>query len=208
MKTKFYSGLIAFLMLILVTGLAAEAQTGAGNPGNRHKKQEKGYKKEYKEERKESKREDKKDFRQGSTAYQYEGRDHAPYRHYDYDRHGNGKKTYRRYEDHHGYDGRIYSYHHPRYGTVYRSFNSVPVRLRCHDGYYYFHGGYYYRLYPEVGYVRVEIPRTVVFYEIPSHAVRVRIGGRPYYRYGELVFERFDRGYRLAPPSVMININL
>jgi hypothetical protein len=185
MKAKFYFKLITLVLFGTVLVLNAEAQSG-GNSANSHKKNTKTYRKA-----------EKKDSKQEATAY----------RHYDYDRHGNGKKIYRRYDDHR-YPHEVYTYHHPHYGTVYRSFNSVPVRLRCHDGYYYFHGGHYYQLYPNVGYVRVEVPRTVIFYEIPSHAVRIRIGGHRYYRYGELVFERYHDGYRLAPPSVMININL
>ena len=198
MKAKFYSKLIVLMLLAAVIGLNAEAQS-RGNSANHHKKNEKAYKKA---ERNNSKND--------ATAYRYdrEDREHSPYRQYDYDRHGNGKKTYRRYEDDHYYPHKVYTYQHPRYGTVYRSFNTVPVRLRCQEGYYYFHGGHYYQLYPNVGYVRVEIPRSVVFYEIPSNVVRVRIGGHRYYRYGELVFERYNNGYRLAPPSVMININL
>jgi hypothetical protein len=197
MKAKFYFKLIALILFGTVLGLHTEAQPG-GNSANDHKKNAKTYRKA-----------EKKDSKREATAYRYnqEDREHSPYRHYDYDRHGNGKKTYRRYDDHR-YTHKVYTYHHPHYGTVYRSFNSVPVRLRYHDGYYYFHGGHYYRLYPNVGYVRVEVPRTVVFYEIPSHAVKIRIGGHRYYRYGELVFERYRDGYRLAPPSVMININL
>ncbi|MEN6452985.1 MAG: hypothetical protein ABFD10_01935, partial [Prolixibacteraceae bacterium] len=198
MKAKFYSKLIVPVLLGTIIGLNAEAQS-RGNSANHHKKNEKAYRKTEKDNSKHN-----------ATAYRYDREDHghSPYREYDYDRYGNGKKMYRRYGDDHEYPNKVYTYRHPTYGTVYRSFNTVPVRLRCHDGYYYFHGGHYYRLYPNVGYVRAEIPRSVVFYEIPSNVVRVRIGGHRYYRYGELVFERYDDGYRLAPPSVMININL
>lgn len=202
MKAKFYSKLIVLMLLGTVVGLSAEAQS-KGNSANYHKKNEQASKKtERKRERDNSK--------QHATAYRYdnEDREHSPYRQYDYDRHGNGKRTYRRYEEDHDNPHKVYTYQHPRYGTVYRSFNTVPVRLRCQNGYYYFHGGHYYQLYPTVGYVRVEIPRSVVFYEIPSNVVKVRIGGHRYYRYGELVFERYNNAYRLAPPSVMININL
>jgi len=192
MKSNFYLRMTMFLVIAIAVGFTAEAQP-RGNSSHGYKKSEKHGKSE------------KKKYREHETAYRYSESDHMPYRHYDYDRHGNGKKIYRRYES--GHPAQVYTYRHPQYGLVYRSFNSVPVRLKYQGGYYYFHGGHYYRLYPEVGYVRVEAPRAVVFQEIPSHSVRVRIGGERYYRYGELVFERYDYGYRLAPPSVSINLN-
>lgn len=198
MKAKFYFKLIALMLFATVIGVNTEAQT-RGNSASHSKKSEKAYKKT-----------EKSNSRHDATAYRNDREDYErpPYREYDYDRHGNGKKVYRRYGDDHSYPHKVYTYRHPGYGTVYRSFNATPVRLKCHDGYYYFHGGHYYRLYPNVGYVRVQLPSSVVFYEIPPNVVRVRIGGHRYYRYGELVFERFEEGYRLAPPSVMININL
>jgi|GEM_PF-5217383 len=198
MKAKFYSKLVPLLLFALFLGVSAEAQH-RGHADNGHKKNEKTYKKA-----------EKKESKHNAIAYRYDHEDGyaGTYRQYDYDRHGNGKKVYRSYNDDHRYPHKVYTYRHPHYGTVYRSFNSAPVRFRHHDGYYYYHGGHYYQLYPEVGYVRVEVPRTVVFYELPPSVVRVRIGGQRYYRYGELVFERYDNGYRLAPPSVMININL
>ncbi len=198
MKTKFYFRLITLAMLgMCLVNLTAEAQP-KGNSDRNHTKHEKAYKKAER-------------YNSGyeASAYRYDDhKDHPSYRYYDYDRHGNGKKIYKRHDDDRYYLHKMDTYHHPRYGTVYRSFSSVPVRLRCDHGYYYFHGGHYYQLYPNVGYVRVEIPRAVVFYEIPSHAVRIRIGDQRYYRYGGLVFERYHHGYRLAPPSVMINIQL
>lgn len=198
MKTKFYTRLIVLTVLgMLISGLNTEAQSKENSDRN-PKKQRKAYRKA-----------EKHDSKYEASAYRYDDhRDHSSYRYYDYDRHGNGKKVYRRHHGDHYDIHKTYTYHHPRYGTVYRSFSSVPVRLRCDHGFYYFHGGHYYQLYPDIGYVRVEVPRAVVFYEIPAHAVRIRIGDHRYYRYGDLIFERYHRGYRLAPPSVMININL
>lgn len=206
MKAKLYLKMTVLAMLgAVVINLDAEAQP-EGNSGKGRDKRQKEYKKS-----------EKRDSRKEATAYRYdepegdrysENRNDYPHRHYDYDRYGNGKKTYKSYHDARYHNGKSYTYHHPVYGTVYRSFNETPVRLRCERGYYYFHGGHYYQLYPNVGYVMVQVPRSVVFYEIPSHAVRIRVGGERYYRCGELVFERYDHGYRLAPPSVVININL
>lgn len=198
MKAKFYFKLIALMMLgTVIISLNAEAQP-RGNSGKSHNKQEKAYKKV-----------EKRNSKYNASAYQYDDKRNDDHHHnYDYDRYGNGKKTYKRYPGDLHHDQEAYTYNHPRYGTVYRSFNEPPVRLKHAHGYYYFCGGHYYQLYPNVGYVRVEVPRSVVFYEIPSQTVRIRIGDHRYYRYGELVFERYNQGYRLAPPSVMININL
>ncbi|MEL7589122.1 MAG: hypothetical protein AAGU19_20590 [Prolixibacteraceae bacterium] len=215
MKAKFYlkPALLVILGTVIIN-LNAEAQP-TGNSGKSHSKERKAYAKS-------GKHGPGKETVYRYDEHQYQGNryeenrhdrysdngNHDPYRHYDYDRYGNGKKKYKTYHDARYHNGKSYTYHHPQYGTVYRSFTETPVRLRCERGYYYFHGGHYYQLYPNVGYVMVQVPRSMIFYEIPSHAVRIRVGGERYYRYGELVFERYNHGYRLAPPSVMININL
>jgi hypothetical protein len=199
MKAKFYFKLIALTMMLgAVININADAQSrGNSANNNQYKKNKKAYKKV-----------EKANLTDDASAYSYEDRgNNPPYRTYDYDRYGNGKKSIK-HQDNHYYTYKSNTYHHSRYGTVYRSFNTVPVRLRHSHGYYYFHGGHYYQLYPNVGYVRVEVPGSVIFFDIPSHAVRVRIDGHRYYRYGDLIFERYGDGYRLAPPSVMININL
>ncbi len=98
-----------------------------------------------------------------------------------------------------------YEYHHPKYGHVYRKFQRNPIRLHHNHGDFYFYGGNYYRFYPRVGYVRVEVPRNLIFVDLPFRCERVRIGGIYYYRHNDILFERCDHGYRLAPG---ININL
>ncbi|WP_299577927.1 hypothetical protein [uncultured Sunxiuqinia sp.] len=99
-----------------------------------------------------------------------------------------------------------YAYHHPSYGQVYRRFYADPVRIHHHQhGNYYFFGGHYYRHYRGVGYVRVEIPGQVVFAHLPVQCEQVRVGPSVYYRSGNLYFESYNHGYRLAPS---INIQL
>ncbi len=105
-------------------------------------------------------------------------------------------------------DTNPYMYSHPQYGTVYREFRSNLVRLRYNNGYVYFHGGNYYRYRNNVGYVRIATPRNLVFVDLPVRAERVRMGGQVYFRYGDIVFERYQRGYRLASNvRLYVNIN-
>ncbi|WP_372775214.1 hypothetical protein [Mangrovibacterium sp.] len=103
------------------------------------------------------------------------------------------------------YNDQRYAYHHPHYGQVYRQFDYSPVRLKHAHGDFYYHSGSYYTYRPHVGYVRVATPSAFVFSSLPGQYKRVYFGGTPYYRVGDLVFERCSHGYRLAP---QLNINL
>ena len=102
---------------------------------------------------------------------------------------------------------RKYAYHHPKYGTVYSQFHFNPVKIHHHThGDYYFYGGHYYRHHHGIGYVRIEVPRHMVFNHLPFQCELVRVGPHVYYRYGDMYFERYSHGYRLAP-SIGIQIS-
>ncbi|WP_159520167.1 hypothetical protein [Sunxiuqinia indica] len=114
----------------------------------------------------------------------------------------NNKKSYRYSEKygnkHYKYDRR-YEYRHPKYGRVYSRFCENPMRIRHQHGDYYFYGGHYYRHHHGVGYVRVEFPTHLVFEHLPFHCDRFWVGDHLYYRHGDLVFEPYGYGYRIAP---------
>ncbi|MGQ8336163.1 hypothetical protein ACUNWD_06390 [Sunxiuqinia sp. A32] len=198
MKTKRIK-LIALMITLaaVLTGFNAEAQKreyrsnkNDNNKGKRYQtenRQKREYKKSERNYKgwgdvKKSKKYDKK-----NRDFAYKHND----RHFDY-------KYYDRHHD--------YRYHHPKYGTVYRKFHKAPLKLRHARGDYYFYGGHYYRYYSRIGYVRVELPRHLVFDRLPFNCEAYRVGHHTYYRHGDLMFERCDHGYRLAP-SIGIQIS-
>ncbi|MHA7110136.1 hypothetical protein ACRTDU_08430 [Sunxiuqinia elliptica] len=119
--------------------------------------------------------------------------------HWDRHKHKSYYYTKKYGHKHYRYDRR-YEYNHPRYGHVYKRFYSKPVRVRHHHhGDFYFYGGHYYRHHRGVGYVRVEFPSHLVFDYLPFECEQVWVGPNAYYQYGDMVFERCDHGFRLAP---------
>lgn len=115
----------------------------------------------------------------------------------DYDRHVYDVKDHRR-EYTYRYDRR-FEYNHPKFGHVYRKFYTPPVRLKHAHGDFYFYGGNYYRYHHGVGYVRVELPRNMIFVDLPFRVERVYYGSRIYYRHGDMFFESCGHGYRPVP---------
>jgi len=114
-------------------------------------------------------------------------------------RNGNSKK-YNMERSHYSPDkNERYAYHHPKYGNVYRHFYSKPVRLRHAHGDIYYHSGNYYTYYPNVGYVGIVAPGTYIFASLPGRYERFHSGGHLYFRVGNMVFERCQQGFRLAP---------
>lgn len=100
-----------------------------------------------------------------------------------------------------------YEYIHPEYGHVYRRFYTAPVRLGYDTGYIYYYDSNYYRFQKGIGYIKVATPQNLVFVNIPYRMEPVRVGIHTYYRYGNLVFERLNQGYKLAS-NIQLNINL
>ncbi len=160
------------------------------------RKQNKAYRNSDNRYQKNDKRHYKNDRRYHKNERSYHHKRDA---HWDRNKH----KSYYYYKKyghkHYRYDRR-YEYNHPRYGHVYKRFYSKPVRVRHHHhGDFYFYGGHYYRHHRGVGYVRVEFPSHLVFDYLPFECEQVWVGPNAYFQYGDMVFERCDHGFRLAP---------
>jgi hypothetical protein len=190
--------LIALMITLaaVMTGINAEAQRRE----TRSERQQPNVEKRQHADQKSSKREYQKPDYKKDRKY-YSERHNKPERQDDHWNRQHQPKSYKHYK----YDKR-YEYDHPHYGHVYKNFRSKPVRIHHHHGDYYFYGGRYYSHRPGIGYVHVEIPRNLIFVDLPFHCQRVWVGPHVYYRYGDLYFERCDLGYRLAP-NVSIHLS-
>lgn len=209
MKTRKFR-LIAMMITLaaVMTGINAEAQRRSERTDQNNKRSqrvernsnlyERRYeanrnpqKNTYKKSNKKQKWEKNRDY-QAERNLKY----NRNYQHWDRDDHREYSK--RNWDRHFKYDRR-YVYVHPKYGHVYKRFHNHPVRVRHYDRDYYFYGGQCFRHYNGVGYVHVDFPRNMILASLPFEYERVWIGPRLYYRYGNMVFERCDLGYRLAP---------
>ncbi len=177
---------------------------------------------------------------QGSGKYE----DHGFNREEWYSRHNNwNERAYRNYarEDwenrkyawndrhwnfsHHYRDGHIPAsfrnnrnyWYYPGYGHILRGFRHEPFLFFAGHNRYYFDNGFFYRYYRGIGYVWVEDPFGIWFNELPHGALRVRIGGKPYFRLGNAYFKAGPRGYRLVllpdryygdGPAFYLSVNL
>ncbi len=184
MKTKMNFKLIAMVITIAtaMTSINAEAQTRRYSNNNKTKQQ--------KERVAEIRKMDKKNQKQIQKSYKQVQKNQKKLYNYQYNNNQN------RYE-----------YQHPQYGHVYRKFYTNPIKLRYNRGNVYFYGRNYYRFQRGVGYVRIVTPRNLVFVDLPFRLERVRLGTNTYYRHGDLVFERYSQGYRLAA-NVNLHFNL
>ncbi len=99
-------------------------------------------------------------------------------------------------------------YHHTRYGDVVMRFASEPLVIRYRNGKYFYSEGYYYRFYPEIGFVVVNPPSSVYFSYIPDNCRRVSHHGNVYYSNGDLCFERHRKGFRLVKAPLGIHLSL
>jgi hypothetical protein len=86
----------------------------------------------------------------------------------------------------------------PEYGHILRGFRHEPVILYSGRMPYYFEDGFFYRYYSGIGYVWIEEPYGIWFNELPYAAVRVRIGGKMYYRLGNAFFRHGHSGFHLV----------
>ena len=94
-------------------------------------------------------------------------------------------------------DNRHYWYY-PEYGHILRGFRHDPVIFYSGRIPYYFEDGFFYRYYSGIGYVWIEEPYNIWFNELPYGAVRVRIGGKLYFRLGNAYFRLGHAGFHLA----------
>jgi len=94
-------------------------------------------------------------------------------------------------------DNRNYWYY-PGYGHILRGFRHEPVVLFSGAVPYYYEDGFFFRYYPGLGYVWIEEPYGLWFNELPHNAVRMRIGGKTYFRFGNTYFRFSSHGFRLV----------
>ena len=126
------------------------------------------------------------------------------YRHYKHHHQHYNYHRYRHFYNHHGHS----CYHHSRYGNVVVRFACEPIVIHHRYGDYYYADRYYYRYYPEIGFIEVEPPRAVYFSYIPDDCQRVTVHGDVYYTNGELCFVRHRKGFRLvsAPSGFHLSV--
>ncbi|SFF36262.1 hypothetical protein SAMN05216283_10574 [Sunxiuqinia elliptica] len=174
----------------------SERYSDSRKQNNAYRNSDKRYYKNDNRYHKNDKRYSKNDNRYHRNERSYHHKRDA---HWDRHKHKSYYYTKKYGHKHYRYDRR-YEYNHPRYGHVYKRFYSKPVRVRHHHhGDFYFYGGHYYRHHRGVGYVRVEFPSHLVFDYLPFECEQVWVGPNAYYQYGDMVFERCDHGFRLAP---------
>lgn len=182
----------------VMTGLNTEAQRREYRKSDNVDRNQKQYYSEHKKNNKDYRKYDQHRNLK-STKKQYSNR----YEKHKRNEHLNHANRSQRYSKNNRYMKNRYEnrsvYQHPRYGQVVRNFRTKPLRLKHHCGDYYFSGGNYYKYHPRVGYVHVELPRHMVFSHLPSHCEPIVIGHHVYYSHGDLLFEQFGQGYRLAP---------
>jgi hypothetical protein len=89
-------------------------------------------------------------------------------------------------------------WYYPEYGHILRGFMHEPFLFYSGQSPFYFEDGFFYRHYNGIGYVWVENPYDIWFNELPYQAVRVRIGGKIFFRLGNAYFEHRLFGFRLV----------
>jgi hypothetical protein len=89
-------------------------------------------------------------------------------------------------------------WYYPEYGHILRGFRNEPVIFYSGRIPYYYEDGFFYRYYSGIGYVWIEEPYNIWFNELPYGAVRVRIGGRMYFRLGNAYFKLGHSGFHLV----------
>lgn len=121
------------------------------------------------------------------------------HRNYNWSDHNRNFSNYYRkgYIPYYFRDNRHYWYY-PEYGHILRGFLHEPVVFYSGNIPYYFEDGFFYRFYPGIGYVWVEEPYGIWFNELPYRAVKVRIGGKVYFRFGNAYFSLGHFGFHLV----------
>ncbi len=88
-------------------------------------------------------------------------------------------------------------YKHSRFGHVVVEFSRHPRIIEHCDGDFYYTKGRYYQHLPQIGYVRVDEPRSVYFDRIPDYCERISRRGRVCFKFDDLCFVKARRGFRL-----------
>jgi hypothetical protein len=174
----------------------------------RHRDHHKNHKHEYKHKKHRDKHYHKR-YSHRDRHYNNHCNGHVTHRHYHGDHYRHHRKHhYPHYRYKHFYNDFGHScYRHNRYGDVVVRFGCEPRVIRHRHVDYYYASGCYYRFYPEVGYVRVEAPRSVYFSYVPDECRRVVHRGNVYYIDGDLCFMRHNKGFRLVTAPTGIHLS-
>ena len=133
----------------------------------------------------------------------YKNYDYRKYRHWDRDWESyrwnvNSWRDYYNSYHPHSYRFHKHYYHHPRYGHLIRKFHYRPIYFVHNNIRYYNYNGHFFSYIRGVGYILVDMPYGIVFSGLPSQYEKVFINGYPYFRVGNLFFERNPYGYALV----------
>ncbi len=88
-------------------------------------------------------------------------------------------------------------WYYPGYGHILRGFRTNPVVFYAGRTPFYFEDGFFFRYHRGIGFVWVEDPMDIWFTDLPRGAVKVRIGGRVYFRIGNAYFVTGPLGFRM-----------
>jgi len=215
---------IVLVTAIIFSGLPVSAQHRSHNDEHHKHHDKKGYSKRSKEH----KHNKKKDYHSRSHRKNghHHGHTRVKSRHYNgdhyhadrvyrhHDAHRSNRHVHRSYRHnkhvHHTYRHPKHSSHHyykrhghrcyshSRFGDVVVRFAVAPIVIRHHEGDYYYTNGIYYQFYPEIGYVRVNMPESVCFDDFSDDCERVSYRGGVYFRLGDLYFKKDHRGFHLS----------
>ncbi|PXX96027.1 hypothetical protein DF185_20940 [Marinifilum breve] len=185
------------------------------NNKDRSKRSSYNYKDDRRSQRHDHKYKNKKSHYSNHDHYSH--KKHKGHKHYKHHKHGHVEHRYYHgdhYRGHHRYHHRHHApyyrhkhyynkhghscYNHSKYGQVIWRFSCEPRVIHYHSGDYYYTNGYYYRYYPEFGFIHVEPPRAVYFSHLPNDCHRVKVHGGVYYTDGDLCFVRHRKGFRLV----------
>lgn len=201
MKTNHFRLFIT--IVLMVAAFASAGQPARGSKNENHEKKSEG---------KESFRPEKKGDYRDNIRFRGEERpvrkefNHREIRRYEAPRAYDYKpsKDYRahasparvRVPDH--FRGYRHYYYAPAYGHVIRTFPVSPLVFHMRGAKYYFHNDNFYHHRKGVGYIWIENPYGLVFPRLPHGAVQVHIGGRPYFRIGNVFFTHHPAGFEVV----------
>lgn len=142
---------------------------------------------------------------QNNNGYVHAKRTAADHSRYDREnRHYASRSFHNNHEVRHYYNKGHSWYHHPRFGNVVVRFAVDPFVIHHQQGDFYYSDGLYYRFYPEIGYVVVDVPESIYFECLPDNYARVSYNGNVYFTDGDLCFVHHQKGFRLikAPSGI------
>lgn len=201
---------IKLLVTIVLMGAVFAA---AGQPGRGNQNDNRGNKNEKKETKGFEKKNDSREYARNKGEYRPVNREINQRDAY--------KREVRRVEDNRKYraeavpvKARVPNHFHgnkhyryvPNYGHTVKHFKGKPVVFHTSSSRFYFYNDHFYRYHNGIGYIWVESPYGMIFPQLPNGSVLVHIGGRPYFRYGNVWFVHHRRGYEVVSvPARFVN---